>query len=190
MKKQIILGIGVTVSIAVSALAYSFSYPVQGDGSNLEEQLNQFYNRGHSVESANHIELYDFITVGKTKYVLLELNQQIGVATLVRGITGGYKIERLSTGDGNFKEWIADSGDKRYLFFGGRNIGSKIASITFTLEGQAYSMDIPEKPRFFVHLEMDDRIESNHLDLDTLNFYNNKNEDITNQVDWNGSTVL
>ena len=183
MKKLIIFGIAV-LSIAIMAIAYYLSFPVRADGSNLEEHIDRFYNRSYSVGYSNDIKLYDSIILGKNKYVLVEIDEKLGVVTLVQGIIGGYKIAGLDYGSGNFREWIADSKDKKYLIFGGRNTSLEIASITFTLEGHNYSMDIPNKKRFFTHLEVDNRIQLTHLDLDSLKFYNIQGEDITEQVDW------
>lgn len=47
-------------------------------------------------------------------------------------------------------------------------------------------MDIPEKQRFFILLEVDPCINAAHLDLDILRFYNKDGEDITKKVDWSG----
>ncbi len=192
MKKLIVSGIGILLVLVIAADSY-FSFPVKADESNLKECINAYYNRGYNINYSmnpqNNIKIYSSVALGKNKYILIEINEQLGRIILVKGMTGRYKIERLGYGGGNFEEGIVESKDKKYLLFGGRNIGLEIASVTFTLEGQNYTLEIPAEKRFLVHTEIDNRIQLTHMDLDSLKFYDAQGTDITERVDWNGASA-
>ena len=175
--------------LAVMAVIYHFSFPIEADCSNLEECIKNFYNRGYSVEYSPTIKIHDSVTLGKNKYILIEINEDLGHVVLVQSITGRYKIDRLGYGSGNFREGIIESEGKKYLLYGGRNTNLEIASIIFTLDGFTYGLDIPGETRFFVYTEIDSRIEANHLDLDNLRIYNTQGEDITEKVDLSGGGI-
>lgn len=166
-----IFGAGVLL-IAITVLIYHFSFPVQEDCSNLSECINNFSNRGYSIAYSNDIKLYDSVVLGNKQYILIELNGQLGRIVLVHGNMGRYRIDELDNGSGNFTEEIVDSNGKKYLLFGGRNTNFELSSITFTLEGQNYRVDIPAEKSFLVHTEVDRRMQLTHMDLDRLRFYN------------------
>lgn len=178
-------GVGVLL-ITIIVIVYHFSFPVKEDRSNLAECINDFSNRGYSIKYSNDIELYDSVVLGKKQYILIELDGQLGSVILIRGITGRYKIDRLSYGSGNFTEEVVDSNSKKYMLFGGRNTSLEISKITYTLDGQSYRMDIPMSKRFLVYTEVHSHMQLTHMDLDSLSFYNTQGEDITEQADWNG----
>lgn len=110
-------------------------YPNKANDSNLEKNINRFCERGQQEEFSTPVTLYDSITLAKNKYVLVELNAQLGVATLKKGISGDYKIDELGCGNRNFIEFVANNKEKNYVLFGGRNMSLQIAKVTFTLEG-------------------------------------------------------
>lgn len=136
-----------------------------------------------------NIKIHDSVTIGKIKYVLIEIDEDLGSVVLSQSITGRYKIDRLSYGGGNFREQIIESEGEKYLLYGGRNTNLEIASIVFTLDGFTYTLGIPEKTRFFVYTKVDSRIEENHLDLDKLRLYNAEGIDITEKLDLSGAGI-
>lgn len=160
------------VAAAVIAGAYHFSFPVKADCGNLAACIRDFYNRGRSIAYSPSIQIHDSITLGKTTYVLIELDEDLGHVVLVRGMTGRYKIDRLGYGGGNFRHGIVESGGRKYLLYGGRNTGRQIASITVALEGLRYRLELPQKERFLISAEIDNRIASDHLDLDPVTLWN------------------
>mgnify|MGYP000954759806 CR=1 FL=1 len=138
--------------IVVISFVYYFSFPVETDCSNLEGRIKDYYNRGYSIEYSPNIKIHDSVTIGKIKYVLIEIDEDLGSVVLSQSFTGRYKINCLSYGSGNFREQIIESEGEKYLLYGGRNTNLEIASIVFTLDGLTYSLDIPEKIRFFVFI--------------------------------------
>jgi len=174
------------VLIAAVALFYHTFYPVEPDGSNLETCIKDFYNRGFSIEQSPVIQIHDSVTLGKTKYVLIELGEDLGRVILSQGLTGRYRIEKLGYGGGNFREGIVENAGKKYLLYGGRNTALQIAAMSVTLDGFTYNLAIPAKTRFLVCTEIDSRIEDNHVDLNRVVVYNAQGEDITERVDLSG----
>ncbi len=77
----------------------------------------------------------------------------------------------------------------KYLLYGGRNTGRQITSITVALEGLRYRLELPQKERFLVSAEIDNRIASDHLDLDQVTLWNADGEDITGKYDLSGGGI-
>ena len=175
--------------IVVMSFVYCFTFPVESDFSNLGGCIKDYYNRGYSIEYSPNIKIHDSVTIGKIKYVLIEIDEDLGSVVLSQSFTGRYKINCLSYGSGNFREQIIESEGEKYLLYGGRNTNLEIASIVFTLDGFTYTLDIPEKTRFFVYTKVDSRIEENHLDLDKLRLYNAEGIDITEKLDLSGAGI-
>ncbi|MCI5563882.1 MAG: hypothetical protein MR393_12245 [Intestinimonas massiliensis] len=83
----------------------------------------------------------------------------------------------------------AHSGGRKYLLYGGRNTGRQIASITVALEGVRYRLELPQKERFLVSAEIDNRIASDRLDLDLVTLWNAAGEEITGKYDLSGGGI-
>ena len=83
----------------------------------------------------------------------------------------------------------AHSGSRKYLLYGGRNTGRQITSITVALEGLRYRLELPQKERFLVSAEIDNRIASDHLELDPVTQWNADGEDITGKYDLSGAGI-
>ena len=180
---------GLAILLVVMAFIYHFSFPIEGDCSNLERHIEDYYNRGYSVKYTPDIKIHDSITIGKTKYSLIEIDNSLGSVVLSQSVTGRYKINRLGYGSVNFRNQIIESKGEKYLLYGGRNPNSEIASIVFILDGFTYNLEIPEKTYFFVYKKIDNRIEENHLDLNNLKLYNARGTDITEKLDLSGAGI-
>lgn len=191
MKKCIIASSGILLIIVFIIITYCFEFPIKADNSNLEECISSRLNKGYTsgIEFSNSIKMYDSISVGNKKYILVEINQQLGIIGLTQGIGERYKIIRMGYGTGNFKEEIIESNNKKYLIFGGRNISLAIAKISFILNHDEYSLDIPNKKLFLVYQEVDSEIEDTHINIEYLKFYNAEGNDISNQIEWNVSDL-
>lgn len=83
----------------------------------------------------------------------------------------------------------AHSGGRKNLLYGGRNTGRQIASITVALEGVRYRLELPQKERFLVSAEIDNRIASDRLDLDLVTLWNAAGEEITGKYDLSGGGI-
>jgi len=165
------------------------TFPIEADLSNLDLCIVDSYNRGYRIECHPIVKIHDDITLGNTKYALIEIDEKLGSVALTQNIIGRYKIDRFSYGDSNFRDVIVESGDKKYLLFGGRNIGLEIASCSFAFGGLSYSLDIPKKNTFFVCVEIDSLIDELHLDLEKFSLYNSQGENITKKVYSSGAGI-
>jgi len=175
--------------IVVVSFVYYFSFPVEADCSNLERLIKDYYNRGYSSEYSPNIKIHDSVTIGKSKYVLIEIDEDLGSVVLSQSIIGRYKINRMGYGSANLRDQIIESKGEKYLLYGGRNTNMEIASIVFTLDGFTHSLDIPEKTRFLVYTKIDSRIEEKQLDLNKLRLYNAEGVDITEKLDLSGAGI-
>ena len=83
----------------------------------------------------------------------------------------------------------AHSGGRKYLLYGGRNTGRQIANITVAPDGLRYRLELPQKERFLVSAEIDNRMESDRLDLDPVTLWNAAGEEITEKYDLSGGGI-
>lgn len=191
--KAVRRGAAVLVLAAVIlAAAYRASYPIKLNIATLPEEIAAFLGHGSSAWDASTIKIYDGAEIGNRMYFLMEVGPELefGRVILERGPVGGYRIDRLGYGGGNFLDGIVESGGKRYLLFGGRDIAARITRIEVTIEGRAYELENPApRDHFLLCAEIDDRVEDSHVDRDKVRFYSADGEDITGLYDLSGGGI-
>jgi len=186
MKKTVIATVTMLLAILISGILYCSTFPIKADMSNLIEYVERALNSKTDYSAPNNdIKLYETINIGNKKIVLVEINEQLGKIHLIKGINGKYRVDSVGYGTSNFQEKIIEENQKKYFLIGGRNAVFGIRKITVYLEGQEYSMGIPEQEQFFVFTEVNPDIEMAHADLNEVKFYNRNGEDITEQIQWN-----
>lgn len=175
------------LAAALLAAWYHFSYPIELNMAKLPEQIAAFHNRESEDWDASEITVYGGVSVGDREYYLMEMGEYLGSVTLRRSLTGRYKIEYLRYGGGGLRKGIVESGGKKYLLVGGRDLTARIARITVSMDGRSYELENPNPgDHFLLCAEIDPRTEDNHIDLDHLVFYNEAGEDITGLYDLSG----
>ena len=186
MRKVGIIGFTMFSVILILGIFYCSTFSIKADMSNLIEYVEGDLSSktDYSVPN-NDIKLYETINIGNKKIVLAEINEQLGEIHLTKGIQGKYRLDFVSYGTSSFREKIIEENQKKYFLIGGRNAVFGIRKITVHLEGQEYSVDIPEQEQFFVFTEVNPDIEMAHADLNEVKFYNRNGEDITEQIPWN-----
>lgn len=180
------------LAAAVLTAAYHFSYPIKLNIATLPEEIAAFLGHGSSAWDASTIKIYDGAEIGNRMYFLMEVGPELefGRVILERGPVGGYRIDRLGYGGGNFLDGIVESGGKRYLLFGGRDITARIARAAVSIEGRAYELENPApRDHFLLCAEIDSRVEDNHVDRDKVRFYSADGEDITGLYDLSGGGI-
>ncbi|MBU5627635.1 hypothetical protein KQI82_12010 [Oscillibacter sp. MSJ-2] len=187
MKKTLLIAAALVLTLAAAAGLYAAQYPIRADQSNLAEYTRQRINQGRSESFpvGKQINLYDFVDIGRDRFVLVEIDESLGQLSLQRGLTGQYRLGSVGYGGGNFRERVVESGGKQYYLLGGRNTDLAITEIVVSLDGREYCLDIPEKKRFFVCTQIDSAIEETHSDLDDMKFFDKDGRDITDTVKWN-----
>lgn len=186
--KAVRRGAAVLILAAVlAAAAYHFSYPIELNLATLPEEIAAFINRESEDFDPSEIRVYDGVALGNREYYLMEMGEFLGSVALRRSLTGRYKIEYLRYGDGELRDAIVESGGKKYLLLGGRDLNARIARITVFIDGRSYELENPNPgDHFLLCTEIDPRTEDKHIDLDRLAFYNEAGEDITGLYDLSG----
>lgn len=180
------------LAAALLAAWHHFSYPIELNMVTLPEEIAAFLDHGTGTWDASDIRLYDGVELGNRVYVLLEtgMEMELGRVILERGPLGGYRINRVGYGGGNFLDGMVEIGGKRYLLFGGRDISARIARIAVFIEGQSYDLALPKRDgHFLVYTEISGYVEDNHVDRDRVTFYNEAGEDITGLYDLSGGGI-
>ena len=176
-------GLVIIVILLLVGLHYTLSFPIDEEKSNLVSAIEDRYSLGRQSQYTPTISIYDSVTIGKKTYVLIEIDEDLGQAILIQNPFGRYKLGSLGYGSANFREGVVQEGEEKYFLFGGRNTGSQIAEVSFSLDGIDYQLDIPQKERFLVYTEIDPETEAEHWDLGSVMFYNAAGEDITDLYD-------
>lgn len=178
------------LAAAIFAAAYHFSYPIELNMATLPEEIAAFDSRFDSGGEFPAVTVYDGAGIGNREYYLIEINGELGSATLKRSLTGRYKIECLRHGAGGLRDAVVESGGRKYLLLGGRDGGSRIARITVAIGGQSYDLGI-DKPRdhFLLKTEIGRQADDNHVDRDKVWFYSRDGEDITGLYDLSGGGI-
>lgn len=180
------------LAAVILAAAYHVSYPVKLNMATLPEEIAAFLDHGAGTWDASDIRLYDGVELGNRVYFLLEagMEMELGRAILERGPLGGYRIDRVGYGGGNFLDGIVESEGKKYLLLGGRDVAGRIARIEVTIEGRTYELENPApRDHFLLCAEIDSRTEDNHVDRDKVRFYSADGEDITGLYDLSGGGI-
>lgn len=186
--KKLLIGAAVLAAVIVAGVAVyqggQSAYPIQADNSNLQECLTQFMNRGKTAEV--EVKLHDTVDIGNKRVALMEIMQvedsDLGLVFLDCGWNGQYKIDFASYGSGNLKKEVVASGQKKYVVIGGRNAYFGIVSIEVELQGEKYTLEVPEGDRFLVCAEVDPLTEAGHINWESIRLYDQDGADITDPV--------
>lgn len=172
------------------AVAYQVSYPIELNLAMLPEEIAAFHNRESEDLDPSEITVYDGVGIGNREYYLIEMGEHLGSVALKRSLTGRYKIEYLTYGDGGLRDSIVESEGKKYLLLGGRDPEVRLARITVSIGGLTYDLE-KNWPRdhFLLCAEIDSRVKDNHVDRDKVRFYSAEGEDITGLYDLSGGGI-
>ena len=163
-----------------------FEYTVKADQSNLIEETEHALNVGKPQPITHNITLYDSVSIGKRRFVLMDKGEQLGMIRLTQGLRGKYKIDSVSYGGGNFRQEIIEEAERDYIVFGGRNTYFSIDCIKCLIDQRWYTLDVPAGERFLVSQELDERPEENQaFPVEEIRFYDAAGTDITDQIPWN-----
>lgn len=194
MKKSVVRAVILCAALAGVILCVGFisiqtNYTVQPDNSNLAEQTARFLQHKTASPTAEEIRIYDSVSLGKERYVLMDLLQagepSLGMIFLEQGPNERYKIDHVGWGDGNFRDTVVSSDQQDYFVIGGRNTYFGISSLKVEVGGQEYTLAVPEGDHFLVYTELTSLGENTYIDWETFTLFNRSGADITDQISWN-----
>ena len=93
-------------------------------------------------------------------------------------------IESSGHGTGNFRYRVEEGKKEKHFIFAGKNTDLLINKISFILEGEEYTINVPKQEYFMVAFEVNN-IESIFPEAETLRFYDDMGKDITFDVERN-----
>lgn len=197
MKLFLLIVVVLLILILGLFILHHFTYPIKIDPSTASGQLNpedtQALASKISQLARNHpaVELYSWVHLGHNVYYLMELDGQLGYATLSRGLNGGYRLDSIHHGTGDFREGIIVDRENKYLLMAGKNSEPRIAKITAEMDGIVYEFVIEgEADHYFFCVELDPQPSSNDMDRSTVVFYDSDGNDITNAYELMGGGFL
>lgn len=182
-KKAVLAGAAALVVLAAAAVLYSLQYAVDGAFTNLTEQTQQFLRHGQEAWAPYDIRQYETVELGKRAFAAVEIDGQLGLVRMTRGLNGKYQIDSVSRGGGIFRQELADIGAETYAILVGRNRFFGIREMTFSLGQENYRADIPQQDCFITAVAVE-RPEAGEdwIDPSTIRYYNEAGEDITDQI--------
>lgn len=176
-------------------ILHHFTYPIEIDSSESSGQLSledtaalaaEIAEFGSRQEYRPTVELYSWVKFGGKVYYLMELDGRLGYARLSKGLNGGYKLDEIGHGSGDFREMIFIQNGIKYLMMAGRNNDPHIAKISATMDGIVYEFTIDDtSDHYFFCVELDPQ-PSSDLNRGNVVFYDSKGNDITDAYELSG----
>lgn len=189
MKKNWLAGIAVLLILLAAGGLYHRSYPVEADNSNLQEHVEASLRGQSDLPPEYAVELFDAYTIGRERYVLMELHDgrnsdPLGYVRLEQGLNGRYRVAGTSYGIGNYWENILWQEETAVLLIGGRNAYFGIETIHFIVDHKEYRISVPEGDHYLVAVPVDAPEGQTHVLPENIRFYAADGTDLTEQV-WN-----
>lgn len=190
-KSKVILPVivGLLLLVLCVLIIHHFTYPIEIDSSESSGQLSledtaalaaEIVEFGSRQEYRPTVELYSWVRLGHNVYYLMELDGQLGYATLSRGLNGGYRLDSIHRGTGDFREGIIVDNGTKYLLMAGRNNEPRIAKITAEMDGIVYEFIVDnDTNHYFFCVELDPQPNSSDLNRGNIVFYDSEGNDIT-----------
>lgn len=179
MKKLYII-LSCILLIGFGVFIYSSSYTINDNEVVLKGELEKFINRGSSVTKS--VDIKKILDIENRRYVLFEVNNELGEAELGRGFNGKYKI--LSTGYGtkHFRYSIKDIRNSKYFIVLGENYDMKISYINISIDENQYKMDVPQEDYFIVFHEVPKDTVEQIPSYSDFRLYDTNNIDISDEI--------
>lgn len=182
-RKAALASAAALVVLAAAGGLYSLQYSVDGAFTNLTEQTQQFLRHGQEAWAPYDIRQYGTVELGNRAFGVVEIDGQLGLVHMTRGLNGKYQIDSVSRGGGSFRQELADIGEETWAILAGRNRFFGIREMTFSLGQNTYQAEIPQQDRFITAVAVE-RPETGEdwIDPSTIRYYNEAGEDITDQI--------
>lgn len=200
MKLFLLVVVILLVLIIGLFILHHFTYPIRIDSAESSGQLSpedtaslaaEIAELGRRQGSRPAVELYSWVRLGDTIYYLMERDGQLGYATLIRGLNGGYKLDSIHYGSGDFREGIIVDRKTKYLLMAGKNNEPRIAKITAEMDGNVYEFVIEDDAdHYFFCVELDPQPNSSDLNRGNIVFYDSEGRDITELYDLTGGAFF
>lgn len=154
-KVFVLVALVMAILIAILMFAtYAKDYCIKPDNSGLYAQVNSWLSRGETPRQ-HEVILFDTIDIGWERYTLAQLDGQLSILQLRKGLTGNYKLESFSRGTAAFRDEIVFydppfSKENAYFYLlGGYNPDGRIAGIHITMDGETYNIPVLSDEHFF-----------------------------------------
>lgn len=184
-------------AIALALLLLAFSVPkicdylaaycIKPDNTGLYAEVNSWLSRGEAPRQ-HEVLLYDTIDIGWDRYTLAQLDGQLSILRLRKGITGNYKLDSFSSGTAAFRDEVVfydppfSKESAHFYLLGGYNPDGRIADIFLTMEGNGYHITVPPGETFFISKRAQVTNTGARPDHGSIHFYDAFGNDITAEV--------
>ena len=189
MKKNWMTAVAVLLILLAAGGVYHRSYPVEADNSNLQEYVEASLSRRTALPSEYTVELFDAHTIGKERYVLMELrdgrnNDFLGYVRLKQGFNGRYKVAGCHYGTGNYWEELLWQDGSAVFLIGGRNAYFGIETIRVHVAHEEYVITVPAGDRYLAAVPVKAPEGQTHVLPEDISFHAAGGSDVTDLV-WN-----
>ena len=168
------------VILSIGFVYYSKVYKIKNDIEVVKNGLIKLMNR--STVIIKDIDVKEELNIDNKKYVFFIINNKLGDAELTKGINNKYKINTVGYGSGSLRDEISKTNKGKYLILKGKNVDNKIAYIKLLLDDNEYKINIPEKEYYMVYCSVPNETERTFLDINNVKFYNESDNDITDDI--------
>ncbi len=167
---------------------YLAAYCIKPDNTGLYAEVNSWLSRGEAPRQ-HEVLLYDTIDIGWDRYTLAQLDGQLSILRLRKGITGNYKLDSFSSGTAAFRDEVVfydppfSKESAHFYLLGGYNPDGRIAGILVTLGGNTYNIPVRSGEHFFFTQTLVQVSNTGaRPDHGSIRFYDAFNNDITDEI--------
>lgn len=187
MKRRCLGTVIIFMFVILLVITQHFRYPIKPDNSNLKKHILEWANRNNRNNEIpkKDVQILDWMDFENRRHASILLEGQLGEVRLIKGINGRYMIESSGHGTGNFRYRVEEGKKEKHFIFAGKNTDLLINKISFILEGEEYTINVPKQEYFMVAFEVNNNIESIFPEAETLRFYDDMGKDITFDVERN-----
>lgn len=187
-KKGMIVLVGLLILLMAGGL-YHRSYPVEADNRNLQEYVEASLSGRTDLPPEYTVELFDAHTIGKERYVLMELRDGrnsdfLGYVRLEQGLNGRYRVAGTHYGIGNYWEEILWQDKSAVFLIGGRNAYFGIETIRVHVAHEEYVITVPAGDRYLAAVPVKAPEGQTHVLPEDISFHAAGGSDVTDLV-WN-----
>lgn len=187
MKKTGMIVLAGLLIILTAGGLYHRSYPVEADNSNLQEYVEASLSRRADLPPEYRVELFDSYTIGKERYVLMELHNgrnsdPLGYVRLAQGLNGRYRVAGTCYGTGNYWEEILWQDESAVFLIGGRNAYFDIETIRVHVAQKEYVITVPDVDRYLAAVPVKAPEGQIHVLPEDISFHAADGTDVTDLV--------
>lgn len=180
MNKNLIKLVSIFIIAPCIIGRYNKVYHIKNNTNDIQKAIEDFRNRGLPKKDFN-CEVINTKDIDDKKIVLYKDNKSLGYGELKKGINNKYKVETTGASSNEFIDEIIETSNGKYILVVGEKHNTNLKRILINYTDKKYNIDIPNEEFYIAYTKANKDIDM-HYKRDYTKFFNDKNEDITDEI--------